>query len=148
MSSQDFTNPDIAAKFKACPADARRVLMSIRDWIFELASEIDGVGTVTESLKWGEPAWRPKSGSGITIRADWKPATPDQVMIFFDCKTDLIDRTQSLLSVDLKTEGNRAIILPLDQPLSENAIKTALGWALTYHRDRKTSGKQAPRPCP
>jgi len=137
MGSGDFANPDIAAKFKACPAVARQALMSIRDWIFELAAEIDGVGQITESLKWGEPAWRPKSGSGITIRADWKSKTPDQVMIFFDCKTDLIDRTRSLLSADLATEGNRAIILPLDRPLPEPAIKTALGWALTYHRDRK-----------
>ena len=133
MVSRDFANPDVAAKFNAFPTNARRALMSIRDWIFELAGEIDGVGPITESLKWGEPAWRPQSGSGITIRADWKAKTPDQVMIFFDCKTDLIDRTRSLLSADLTTEGNRAIILPLPEP----AIKTALGWALTYHRDRK-----------
>ncbi|NIY76940.1 DUF1801 domain-containing protein [Thalassospira sp. HF15] len=137
----DFANPDVSAKFNACPAAARRALMSIRDWVFELADEIDGVGPVGESLKWGEPAWRPKSGSGITIRADWKPATPDQVMIFFDCKTDLIDCTRSLLSAELATEGNRAIILPLDRPLPEGAIKTALGWALTYHRDRKKAVK-------
>ena len=141
MSSRDFANPDIAAKFNACPTNARQALLSIRDWIFELAGEINGVGAVTESLKWGEPAWRPKSGSGITIRADWKASTPDQVMIFFDCKTDLIDRTRSLLSADLATQGNRAIILPLDRPLPESAIKTALGWALTYHRDRKQAIK-------
>ncbi|QPO12815.1 DUF1801 domain-containing protein [Thalassospira sp. A40-3] len=142
MGSRDFASPDVAAKFNACPAHARRALMSIRGWILELAGEIDGVGPITESLKWGEPAWRPKSGSGITIRADWKAKTPDQVMIFFDCKTDLIDRTRSLLSADLATEGNRAIILPLDRPLPEPAIKTALGWALTYHRDRKQDLKQ------
>ncbi|KJE34400.1 hypothetical protein UF64_15085 [Thalassospira sp. HJ] len=141
MVSGDFASAEVAAKFNACPAAARRALMSIRDWVFELAGEIDGVGQVTESLKWGEPAWRPKSGSGITIRADWKPKAPDQVMIFFDCKTDLIDRTRSLLSADLATEGNRAIILPLDRPLPEPAIKTALSWALTYHLDRKSSGK-------
>lgn len=142
MGSGDFASPDVSAKFNTCPAHARRALMSIRDWILELAGEIDGVGPITESLKWGEPAWRPKSGSGITIRADWKTKTPDQIMIFFDCKTDLIDRTRSLLSADLTTEGNRAIILPLDRPLPEPAIKTALGWALTYHRDRKQDLKQ------
>jgi hypothetical protein len=141
MDQPNFANKEIAAKFETCPANARQALLSIRDWIVELAGEIDGVGPVTESLKWGEPAWRPKSGSGITIRADWKPATPDQVMIFFDCKTDLIDRTRSLLSADLATEGNRAVILPLDRPLPEDAIKTALGWALTYHRDRKKAVK-------
>ncbi|WP_254869492.1 DUF1801 domain-containing protein [Thalassospira lucentensis] len=115
-------------------------MLTIRGWIFDIAQSDQTIGPLTESLKWGEPAWRAKSGSGITIRADWKAKTPDQVMVFFDCKTDLIDRTRSLLSADLTCEGNRAIILPFDQPLTEQALKTALGWALTYHLDRKAAG--------
>jgi hypothetical protein len=128
---------NVPAKIATYPAPARAMLDQIRNWIFDLAAGMEGVGAIDESLKWGEPAWRPKSGSGTTIRADWKPKTPDQVMIFFDCKTDLIDRTRSLLPDPLTCEGNRAIILPVDQPLCENAIKTALGWALRYHLDRK-----------
>lgn len=135
----DFERQEVAEKFNAYPDAARRALMTLRGWIFELSNDIDGVGPLGESLKWGEPAWRPKSGSGVTIRADWKPKTPDQVMIFMDCKTDLIDRTRSLLSGELTCEGNRAIILPLDENLPEGAIKTVIGWALTYHRDRKTA---------
>ncbi|MHC8494472.1 DUF1801 domain-containing protein [Thalassospira sp. SM2505] len=129
----------VPAKIATCPAPARQILTQIRNWVHSLAAGMDGVGPLDESLKWGEPAWRPKSGAGTTIRADWKAKTPDQVMIFFDCKTDLIDRTRSLLSSELTCEGNRAIILPLDRPLPEDAIKTALGWALRYHLDRKAS---------
>jgi hypothetical protein len=132
-----FASPEIAAKFDGYPPTAKRQLMQIRQWIYDLAQSADGVGRLTESLKWGEPAWRPKSGAGATIRADWKEKKPDCVMVFFDCKTDLIDRTRSLLSAELTCEGNRAIILPFNKPLPENALKTALGWALTYHRDRK-----------
>lgn len=129
----------MAAKFATYPEDARQILLTIRSWVFELANDKVKVGKIDESLKWGEPAWRPKSGSGTTIRADWKAKSPDQVMIFFDCKTDLIDRTRSLLSADLTCEGNRAIILPISPPIPEDAIKTALGWALSYHLDRKSS---------
>ncbi|WP_412776888.1 DUF1801 domain-containing protein [Thalassospira lucentensis] len=134
---RDFATTDVAAKFAAYPDKPRQMLLTIRRWIFEIAGDEASVGTLDESLKWGEPAWRPKSGSGITIRADWKEKSPGQVMVFFDCKTDLIDRTRSLLSADLTCEGNRAIILPISTPLPEAALKTALGWALTYHRDRK-----------
>lgn len=139
MISPAFQSDDVAAKFASYPQPARQMLLTIRGWLFDLAAQKEAVGTLVESLKWGEPAWRPKSGSGITIRADWKEKTPDQVMVFFDCKTDLIDRTRSLLSNELTCEGNRAIILPLTKPLSEDALKTALGWALSYHHDRKVS---------
>jgi hypothetical protein len=133
----DFATTDVAAKFATYPDKPRQMLLTIRRWIFEIAGDEASIGTLDESLKWGEPAWRPKSGSGITIRADWKENSPNQVMVFFDCKTDLIDRTRSLLSANLTCEGNRAIILPIDTPLPEAALKTALGWALTYHHDRK-----------
>ncbi|WP_430470785.1 DUF1801 domain-containing protein [Thalassospira lucentensis] len=137
----DFATTDVAAKFATYPDKPRQMLLGIRGWVFELAHTDDAIGVLDESLKWGEPAWRAKSGSGITIRADWKEKSPDQVMVFFDCKTDLIDRTRSLLSADLACEGNRAIILPISKPLPEAALKTALGWALTYHRDRKAQAR-------
>lgn len=152
MTAPDFANADdvaadmkadIAAKFATYPDKPRQMLRTIRHWIFDLARNDGTIGALDESLKWGEPAWRPKSGSGTTIRADWKEKTPGQVMIFFDCKTDLIDRTRSLLSADLESvshltcDGNRAIILSIHDHLPEDAVKTALGWALTYHRDRK-----------
>ena len=139
MTTPAFQSDDVALKFASYPQPARQMLLTIRGWLFDLAAQKEAVGTLVESLKWGEPAWRPKSGAGITIRADWKEKTPDQVMVFFDCKTDLIDRTRSLLSNELTCEGNRAIILPLTKPLSEDALKTALGWALSYHHDRKVS---------
>ncbi|MEK9844486.1 DUF1801 domain-containing protein [Thalassospira sp.] len=133
----DQKSPAITAKIAHFPDPARDKISRIRDMIHDLAAGLDGVGMIEESLKWGEPAWRPISGSGTTIRADWKEKTPDQVMIFLDCKTDLIDRARSLLHPELTCSGNRAVIFALDQPLPENAIRTLLGWALTYHLDRK-----------
>ncbi len=139
MHAPAFEDEKVAAKFASYPEPAAQMLLTIRNWIFELASANANIGKLGESLKWGEPAWRPKSGVGTTIRADWKDKSPDCVKIFFDCKTDLIDLTRSLLSADLECKGNRAIVLPLDRPLPEQAVKTALGWALSYHSDRKGS---------
>lgn len=38
------------------PAGARRRLWALRDPIFKTASVTEGVGTIEETLQWGEPA--------------------------------------------------------------------------------------------
>lgn len=127
---------DLSTKFACYPDDARSARMTIRGWIFELAANIP-IGMITETLKWGEPAWITPSGSGTTIRADWKPKAPDRIAIYVNCQTDLIDRVRSHFDGVLECQGNRAILLALDRPFPEEAIKTVLGWALTYHQDRR-----------
>jgi len=114
---------DLSTKFACYPDDARSALMTIRGWIFELAANIP-IGMITETLKWREPAWITPSGSGTTIR-------------YVNCQTDLIDRARSHFDGVLECQGNRAILLALDRPFPEEAIKTVLGWALTYHQDRR-----------
>ncbi len=128
---------ELAAKFATYPRKASAALMEVRGWIFELAATDPAIGKITETLKWGEPAWLTPSRSGTTIRADWKSKTPGQIAIYVNCQTDLIDRVRSHFEGILQCEGNRAIILPLDRPLPEGLVKTVLGWALTYHHDKR-----------
>ncbi|MFC4235191.1 DUF1801 domain-containing protein [Thalassospira xianhensis] len=128
---------ELAAKLATYPDTATAALLKVRGWIFELAATDPAIGKITETLKWDEPAWLPPSQSGTTIRADWKSKAPDQIVIYVNCQTDLIDRVRSHFEGILQCEGNRAIILPLDRPLPEGPVKTALGWALTYHRDKR-----------
>ncbi|WP_417834380.1 DUF1801 domain-containing protein [Thalassospira xiamenensis] len=96
---------DLSTKFACYPDDARSALMTIRGWIFELAANIP-IGMITETLKWGEPAWVTPSGSGTTIRADWKPKAPDRIAIYVNCQTDLIDRVRSHFDGVLECQGN------------------------------------------
>ena len=60
---------DVAAAFSGFPASVRARLLEVRDLIFETAVAIEGVGPLTETLKWGEPAYLTlATGSGSTIR--------------------------------------------------------------------------------
>ena len=48
--------PDVAAAFAAFPDAVRRQLLQVRALIFGTAAELDGVGPLAETSKWGGPA--------------------------------------------------------------------------------------------
>ena len=128
-------NPAVAAKFASYPPAARRRLMALRRWVLETAAATPGVGAIDESLKWGEPAYRTtQSGSGSTIRMDWKKARPDACAMYFNCNTTLVDQFRTLFPGTFEFEGNRALVFPLDQPVPKDAVVFCIASALTYHR--------------
>ncbi|OOV88365.1 DUF1801 domain-containing protein [Oceanospirillum linum] len=112
------------------PDQVRVRLLELRDLIIRTASKLE-VGEVEQTLKWGEPSFHVKSGS--PVRMDWKEKAPDQYYLFFNCKTRLIETFKELYRDSLVFEGNRAIVLPLSEPLPETAVKHCLQLALRYH---------------
>ncbi|WOD07906.1 DUF1801 domain-containing protein [Marinomonas sp. GJ51-6] len=124
-------NKLVKDRFDEFPENARIRLEALRGLVFDIASELD-LGEVEESLKWGEPSYRVKSGS--PLRFDWKPNSPDHYYLFFHCQTKLVDTFRELYGEELEFQGNRAIILPLSKPLPEAIIKQCLELALTYQQ--------------
>ena len=47
----------VASVFASYPPKIRSRLMQLRKLIFETAAASEGVGEITETLKWGEPAY-------------------------------------------------------------------------------------------
>ncbi|EGR1072196.1 DUF1801 domain-containing protein [Vibrio cholerae] len=103
--------------------------MSIRSLIFEI-SESRELGEVKESLKWGEPSYSVINGS--TIRFDWKAKYPEQYFIFFNCKTKLVDTFRELYSDTLKFQGNRAIVLNINEALPIEQLSHCIEISLKY----------------
>ncbi|MEQ8583295.1 MAG: DUF1801 domain-containing protein [Marinoscillum sp.] len=91
-----------------------------------------GIGKLMETTKWGEPSYVTKTGS--TIRMDWKARTPDQYFLYFICSTELVSTFRLVLGDELTFEGDRAIVLNLDEPVPVEALKRCIGLALMYHR--------------
>ncbi|KCZ48142.1 MULTISPECIES: DUF1801 domain-containing protein [unclassified Hyphomonas] len=121
--------------FATYPAPARKLLLAIREMIYETATALPEAGRITETLKWGEPAYltsAPKSGT--TIRLAWSPKRPETAGIFVNCQTTLLDEWRSLYSGVLDLVGNREIRLPLGQPLPKDPIRHCIAMALTYHQ--------------
>ena len=71
MPHRPFTDPHVETLFGGYPAPLRTGLMRLRELIFDVAAETDGVGELQETLKWGQPAYlTTETKSGSTIRID------------------------------------------------------------------------------
>ncbi|MBT8275688.1 MAG: DUF1801 domain-containing protein [Bacteroidia bacterium] len=126
------TDPRVKDVFDSYPELARDRLNHLRDLILATASEIDGIGTLEETLKWGEPSYLAKHSS--TIRIDWKEKSPDQYAIYFKCTSKLVPTFKIIHKNKFNYEGNRAIVFSLDDKIPEAALKQCIGMALTYHK--------------
>lgn len=133
-------NKTVKSTFEQYPERIRHRLLALRQLILDTAARIEGVGEIEETLKWSEPAYlTSQSGSGTTIRLNWKPAAADQYRMLFHCQTSVIDTCRTLFP-ELKYEGNRAIVFDLATEPPEDVLKACIEIALTYH-----SVKRKPR---
>jgi len=134
-------DPDVAAVFEAYPAKVRAKLLRLRKLILKTATLTEGVGPITETLKWGEPAYLTEtSRSGSTIRLGWKAKMPDQFALFFNCNTTLVDTFRTLFP-DLKYQGNRAIVFSTNDKLPVDELGECFNMALTYHKKKSQRTK-------
>lgn len=112
--------------------------------IFEVAADTQGVGPVTETLKWGEPAYlTEKSKSGTTIRLGASKAQTGTCALFFNCNTSLVEMFRQQFPQDFGFEGNRALVLAMSVPLPETALALCLKSALTYHLNKRSPNRAA-----
>ena len=128
----------VKAAFDAFPEPARATLLNVRSLIFQTAASNPAAGPLTETLKWGEPAYlTEETKSGSTIRIGWKPANPDHGALFFNCKTTLVNTMRDIYPDTFTYQGTRAVLFRLDQPLPNDALAHCIEMALTYHRNKR-----------
>ena len=131
----------VAAVFDAVPAPARKRLLLIRGLILAAAKATD-TAPLTETLKWGQPAYLPVKAAGTTVRLHWSESNADVCQMLVHCQTDLIDRCRTLFPDTFDYDGNRAVRVPVNSPVSQAALQQIAAMALTYHRDKR--GARAP----
>lgn len=135
---------NVATAFDGFSVAGREVLLTVRHLIFQTAASNPSIGPLTETLKWGEPAYLTEtSKSGSTLRMAWKPAKPDHGALFFNCKTTLIDSMREIYPDTFTYQANRALLFRLDQPLPNNALAHCIEMALTYHKKQSTLKRRA-----
>ena len=134
MKAAEFANAQVAATYAAYPDAARKKLLMLRALILETAAITEGVGTLEEALKWGEPAYLTNiSKSGSTIRLGWNKKSPQQVAMYFNCKTTLVESFRTAFANDFKFESNRALVFEIGQAIPMDALGLCVSAALTYH---------------
>lgn len=134
-ASQQSMPPAVAAVYQAYPPAARKRLLALRQMVFDTSARLPEAGPLTETLKWGEPAYLTEATrSGTTIRFAWSPKQPASVSLFVSCQTSLIENWRDRYKDDLTFIGNREIRFPLDQALPADQIRHCIAMALTYHK--------------
>jgi hypothetical protein len=122
----------VQAVFGSYPPALRKQLLALRQLIIDTALATDGVGSVIETLKWGEPAYVTPRKQGSTVRIDRKKGL-DRYAVYFNCNTTLVDSFRSLFPHTFTFEGNRALVFNTGDKLPKKELAFCIGMALTYH---------------
>jgi len=108
--------------------------MALRETLFEVAAATEGVGALTETLKWGQPSYlTEETGSGTTVRIDRLKGDGGGYAIYFHCQSGLVGRFRDLYPDTFTYDGKRAIKFGLDERLSLPELRHCIGLALTHH---------------
>jgi Domain of unknown function (DU1801) len=132
---------NVKAVFAACPRPVRERLMALRRLIFDTAAATPGVGTVEETLKWGQPSYlTPKTRSGSTIRIDRVKDTPGHVAMYFNCNSKLVPTFVELYPGIFNSDGKRVLFFDEADALfgkrtasQEAPLRHCIALALTHH---------------
>lgn len=125
--------------FDTYPPAARAILLRLRDLVFETADGLEGVGPLTETLKWGEPSYLTEATkSGTTLRL--APSKDGEgVSLFVNCRTTLVDEWRARFGDDLTLIGARELRLDLASPVPDAILRQCIAMALTYHQRKSAS---------
>jgi len=128
-----FADRNVASVFAGYPAAVRIKLLALRRLVFEVAASTDGVGRLTETLKWGQPSYlTQETGSGSTVRID-RLKTGDGYAMYFHCRSGLVDRFRDIYPETFRYEGKRAILFDRRDRLPLRALRHCIALALTHH---------------
>lgn len=137
-ASKAFASKKVASVFQDYPAALRKKLDRLRDMIFEVATETEGVGPLEETLKWGSPSYLTcETQSGTTVRIDRIGWQKEKYGIFVHCQSGVLDQFRAAFGNDFNYDGNRGLILDSKDELPEEAVRHFIWLALTYHIRKK-----------
>ena len=137
-----FADKKVAAVFGAYPPALRTKLMELRALVFDVAGSTDGVGPLSETLKWGQPSYLTAvTGSGSTIRLD-RLKKEDGYALYFHCQSGLVDTFRELYGETFRYEGKRALLFGPERRLPVRALRHCIGLALTHHLRKKSVGRK------
>jgi uncharacterized protein DUF1801 len=135
---KSFGDKAVAAVFEGYPAGLRRKLIALRELIFKVADATDGVGRLTETLKWGQPSYLTmESGSGSTVRID-RLKKADGYAVYFHCQSGLVDQFRRIYPDSFRYESKRAILFAEKDCVPMRALGHCIALALTHHLRKKS----------
>ena len=109
------------------------MLIEIREIIFDVSEKLYGTGSITEELKWNQPSYSSKYGSPVRLDV----FDNDNIGVFFNCQTTLVENFRVLFGDLFSYSKNRAVILNIYDSIPKNELSICIETALTYHKIKK-----------
>lgn len=132
-NNREFKHPKIRNIFDSFEPIVKKKLLQIRDLIYTTAANIDAVGDITETLKWGEPSYVPlKQRVGSPIRLNQLKGK-NGFALYFNCQSNLIPTFKQLYPSTFNYEGNRSIVFDRKDKIPIKELEHCISIALTYH---------------
>lgn len=125
--------PAIKAIVEEYPRPVQLKFKEIRTLIVDTARN-NQLGEIEETLKWGQPSYLCASGS--TIRLAWQSQDHNNLKIFFNCNTILVETFREVFGDSLCYEGNRVVMVPVEEPVPQE-LENCVLMALNYHTLKK-----------
>lgn len=126
-----FANEAVKAAFDAVPAPERAGLFKLRELIFATAATLDEVPTMTEDLRWGQPAYLTPAKVGSTLRLG-QPKTGG-FALYAHCQTTIISDFAEAYPAWDWFDGNRAVLFTDVAEIDPVRHGALIASALTYH---------------
>lgn len=126
---------DTADKLASYPDGLQQRLSAVRALIIDIGKSTETIGTLDESLKWGQISFatsKPKSGTPIRIDGD---ADAKTYSLYVPCSTSLIEDFRTVHPNMFDYHGNREIRLNLNHPLPKQELILFLTASMTYFLD-------------
>ncbi|NNJ77534.1 MAG: DUF1801 domain-containing protein [Anderseniella sp.] len=138
ISNQAFRDRKVRQVFDSFDEPVRERLLQLREMILDEAARNPEIGELQETLKWGQPSYLPvKPRIGTTIRLDRHSTDAGKIGFYFNCNSSLADDYQQFYPGVFEYEGRRAILIGVDGPVPEQALRHCIALALTYHLNKK-----------
>ena len=134
---RSIKNPDVLSIYENYDEKYKTILLKIREMIFEISEKMYGENSITEELKWNQPSYATKYGTPIRLDTFDK----DNVGIFFNCRTTLVENFKILFGDLFTYSKNRAVVLSVHEEIPADEIAACLEMALSYHKIKKRLNK-------
>ena len=121
----------IAAVFEAQPELTANCMARLRALILETAHSDPRVGPLTESLKWGQPAYRPVAANcGTTLRVG--PHKDAGFALYAPCSTTVIPTHAERFAGADRIDGTRAVLFDHPDQIDPDRLRLTILHGLTY----------------
>lgn len=126
-------NTDVLNRYEGYEKKYKKMLIEIREIIFDVSEKLYGTGSITEELKWNQPSYSSKYGSPVRLDV----FDNDNIGVFFNCQTTLVENFRVLFGDLFSYSKNRAVILNIYDSIPKNELSICIETALTYHKIKK-----------